>query len=1157
MIIEKSKITPSKYQRAIYDEILNTNRNIVVRATAGCLHPDTPILMYNGTIKLASTIQVNDLLMGPDSQPRCVLKINQGQDIMYKIVPQKGMSWICNSKHILTVHNEYIANSIKKYKNTHHKSPLQDIDLSKLLKVSKVTISKNIKTDFLSQYRLQRTGVEFYNFNTPIPPYLMGLWLGDGTVNQSNITTKDQVIIDYCKSLKLSKITCKVIPDKNCFTIRFSGKGGIRSNTFRNEVLQAYSNKQKFIPKKYLINSTENRLQLLAGLIDSDGYLGTNVYEICSKFESLKDDILFLCRSLGLAAYATYSKRTIKSLKFEGWYWIINISGELSNIPCLLERKKAKPRKQIKSVLRTGFKIEEIGIGDWCGFQVDRDNRFLLGDFTITHNSGKTTTIVESTKLIPHGKEAIFTAFNKSIAEELSKRLPSHILYSTIHSIGMRALLTHYRTKLMVNEYKSFNFLKEVSSNDTLPEELKKSPEEFAEYQYRMRSAVDLVRMTLTDIQPGPIMDICNHYGVDILEYEVEDVINVIKKYDLYNRGLCRRFNAIDYVDMIYVPILNPKIKLPQFDFVFIDEAQDLNRCQQEFIERLKKPNGRAIVVGDPRQCQPIGTKVLLAGNIEKNIEDLQVGDYVIGYESKWGRGYVGSKLRKQTNLNETNQSPKILQIEKRFYNGKLICVKSLDKISKYTPEHICYAKFSCNPLYKTAQALYLMEKDGYYRIGITPFHSQMKQNPSLTYRARGERADKMWILKVYEDRREAFVDEQYYSYQFGIPQLRFQDNLTGLFNQKSLDELWSRFSKNELRQKAINILTHFDRLIQYPLWEKGKVNYFSKMHFRPIHACNLIPQFMELNHYDINNKSETVHNRSKIKAKIADFELYYEDYNDYVYSLEVSKYQNYVADGILTHNCIYSFMGADPNSFDNFVRKPNTIELPLSTCYRCGTEIVKLAKSVYPEIEPFENNHPGEIRYGELDEADEGDFILARNNRPLVYVYFELLEKGKNPIIVGKDIQEGLEALVNKVIKKSVDEGMAILQERLEQLKAELKEKGIKNIKANPRYEALNDKILTISIISNRFETMKEVKEQIAKMFDNKENCIVLTTIHKSKGLEANRVFIIERFDGMRLLPSPYAITEWQRVQEQNLKFVAITRTKKSLIFIPNIDSQ
>ena len=137
MIIEKSKITPSKYQRAIYDEILNTNRNIVVRATAGCLHPDTPILMYNGTIKLASTIQVNDLLMGPDSQPRCVLKINQGQDIMYKIVPQKGMSWICNSKHILTVHNEYIANSIKKYKNTHHKSPLQDIDLSKLLKVSK------------------------------------------------------------------------------------------------------------------------------------------------------------------------------------------------------------------------------------------------------------------------------------------------------------------------------------------------------------------------------------------------------------------------------------------------------------------------------------------------------------------------------------------------------------------------------------------------------------------------------------------------------------------------------------------------------------------------------------------------------------------------------------------------------------------------------------------------------------------------------------------------------------------------------------------------------------------------------------------------------------------------------------------------------------
>ena len=172
------------------------------------------------------------------------------------------------------------------------------------------------------------------------------------------------------------------------------------------------------------------------------------------------------------------------------------------------------------------------------------------------------------------------------------------------------------------------------------------------------------------------------------------------------------------------------------------------------------------------------------------------------------------------------------------------------------------------------------------------------------------------------------------------------------------------------------------------------------------------------------------------------------------------------------------------------------------------------------------------------------------------MYVYFQLLQEGKNPIVVGKDIQEGLEALVNKVINKNTDEGMEIIMERLTKLEDELKSKGIKNVKENPRYEALYDKVMTVDIIANRFDTMKEVKKEIVSMFEKKENCITLTTIHKAKGLEADRVFIIERFDGQRLLPSPYAITAWQKISEKNLRFVCYTRAKREIVFIPNIES-
>jgi SpoVK/Ycf46/Vps4 family AAA+-type ATPase len=153
----------------------------------------------------------------------------------------------------------------------------------------------------------------------------------------------------------------------------------------------------KHIPKLYLTSSRTDRLELLAGLIDTDGSLSEGGFEITQKSNVIAEDILFLARSLG---YAAYSQKSLKSSQngTEGEYNRVFISGDLSEVPVRLERKKARERKQIKSVLRTGFNVEVLGVDNYYGFTLDSDHLYLTKDFTIHHNTGKTTIIAESAR---------------------------------------------------------------------------------------------------------------------------------------------------------------------------------------------------------------------------------------------------------------------------------------------------------------------------------------------------------------------------------------------------------------------------------------------------------------------------------------------------------------------------------------------------------------------------------------------------------------------------------------------------------------------------------------------------------------------------------------------------------------------------------------
>lgn len=243
----------------------------------------------------------------------------------------------------------------------------------------------------------------------------------------------------------------------------------------------------------------------------------------------------------------------------------------------------------------------------------------------------------------------------------------------------------------------------------------------------------------------------------------------------------------------------------------------------------------------------------------------------------------------------------------------------------------------------------------------------------------------------------------------------------------------------------------------------------------------------------------------------------------------------------------IYSFMGANVQSFESFKKKPNTITLPLSVTYRCARKITEFANTVFEGLESFEGLKDGIVRSGSLNEAQEKDFVLCRNNLPLVESWIDFVRQGKKCSILGKDYGEALLVVLNKLSK--YNDYLKGVESLLSQKEEELKKIGVENPKSSASYQSLVEKIDIIKLLKKEFGSFESTRLKVESIFNDKDqDGIRLMTIHKSKGLEAKRVFILGYNE---LLPSKYASTPLEMYQEQCLKYVAITRAKEELVLV------
>lgn len=352
------------------------------------------ILMDNGEIKPVENIMPGDYLAGIGNKKRRVLSTSRGRGRLFRINQKWGNPYIVNENHILSLRKAYVNDGAGKI----HGGDILNIPLMEYMGKT-----KNFKK-FFKGWKDKR---KFSELPITIDPYILGLWLGDGKSTSSAFYSADEEIIsslrDYAK--RVGQDFRQIKEKSNCYKLTITNCDFRKDKyNLQRELRLLGLLGNKHIPQNYKTNTEDNRLKLLAGLIDTDGWknihksAGGDISSYCITLtnEKLVKDIMFVAGSLGFRTNIRQKISKIKSINYQTIAYNVYISGDVERIPVKIARKKIQ-KKQRQRIFNysniTG--IDYLGVGDYYGFTLDGDGLYLLDDFTVTHNTACSMNILK------------------------------------------------------------------------------------------------------------------------------------------------------------------------------------------------------------------------------------------------------------------------------------------------------------------------------------------------------------------------------------------------------------------------------------------------------------------------------------------------------------------------------------------------------------------------------------------------------------------------------------------------------------------------------------------------------------------------------------------------------------------------------------------
>jgi hypothetical protein len=343
-----------------------------------CLGRGTLILMADATLKPVEQIQEGDFVMGP-SGPRVVTEFRSGYGELYRVSQQSGVEYVVTGNHLLALKQSGASKRAGRYPGS-----------GEVTLVEAEAYCRKTRR-WRKHFRGFKQPLQWPECPVSIDPYLLGVWLGDGHSLSPRVYSADEEIIQWLQDYSRANgydSTIQQEPSRCSCVVLHSGSRGYDNPLWAKFRMLGLSG-NKHIPNSYQRNSDSVRLQLLAGILDTDGcyYSGRNRYQFENTNARLANDVKLLADTLGFTTTISH-KATRASNGAIGEAWSVYIRGDIWRIPCKIKRKQApaapSPRKEFGL---SELIVEPIGFGEWYGFSLDGDKLFCLADGTVTHNT--------------------------------------------------------------------------------------------------------------------------------------------------------------------------------------------------------------------------------------------------------------------------------------------------------------------------------------------------------------------------------------------------------------------------------------------------------------------------------------------------------------------------------------------------------------------------------------------------------------------------------------------------------------------------------------------------------------------------------------------------------------------------------------------------